>query len=185
MKTWYTIKDGRIDRIRQTESDTPPDPEWHIAPKDWGGNHGDKIEWFNSTMFRIPDAELVNQGKRIDNRGRWYSKDNPGETKQIYDLDEESDEGYTQEPPLQNEPYQKWSEQKNKWVVDTEKKEAAEKENEIAKKQAAIEDAERRIQRSTRAKLAGTNTQEDDQFFDEISSEIELLREEKRQLLSA
>jgi hypothetical protein len=62
MKTYYTVKDGRVDRIRQAGES--PASNWKEAPVDWGGNHGDKPDWFDKTMHRITDNELVWQGKR-------------------------------------------------------------------------------------------------------------------------
>ena len=185
MKTWYTEKNGEVDRIRKTNGDKSPGVEWKEAPNDWGGQSGDKVKWFDKTMHRIPDQKLIEEGKRKDNTGRWFNKENPSETILIYDLDEEPREEFTKEIPMQNEPYQKWDEKKKKWVVDTEKKEQAEKESKIAAKQTAIEDAERRIQRSVRAKLDGTATVDDESYFNKINAEIKKLRKEKQLLLSA
>jgi len=56
-------------------------------------------------------------------------------------------------------------------------------EREILAVEAAIKDAENRIQRSQRAKIAGKATAEDEKIFNETNVEIEKLREEKRQLL--
>jgi hypothetical protein len=57
--TWITKKDGRVGRIRQSGKDAAPGPEWEKVPNDWNGNQGDKLEWFDADMRRIPDAELV------------------------------------------------------------------------------------------------------------------------------
>ena len=186
MKTWYTVKDGKVNDITETDDNVKKGPEWHEAPNNWRGNHGDKLEWFDNNGIRIQDEELVEQGQRIDKRGKWYRKDDPSaQPKPVYLRDEDPGEEWTNIPPLEKEPYQKWDEQKKTWVVEAEKKAASEKEEKISKKQSAIDDAEKRIQRSTRAKLAGTATPEDEAFFTQINSEIETLREEKRQLLSA
>jgi hypothetical protein len=136
-------------------------------------------------MRRIPDEDLVKSGKRKDERGRWFSKTTTGETKIITELDQEAGECWTREAPLDGEPYQKWDEGPGAWIVDTEKKEEAEKAQQISEKKAAIEDAEKRIQRSTRAKLNGTATQEDEDFFQQITEEIDTLREELRELTAA
>jgi hypothetical protein len=132
-------------------------------------------------MRRIPDAELVKAGKRKDNRGEWYSKET-GESKLVYGLDEEPGDGWTREKPPEGDPYRKWEEASGKWVTDTEAKGKAEKEQRIAGKKAAIEEAERRIQRSLRAKLDGTAGAADEEYFRRISGEIETLREELREL---
>ena len=61
--------------------------------------------------------------------------------------------------------------------------ERGEKESELFALENAIKIAEQRIQRSTRAKLAGTADENDERTFNEISAEIEYLRQEKRKLL--
>jgi hypothetical protein len=134
-------------------------------------------------MHRIPDSELVEKGIRKDNRGRWYNKAT-SETKHIYKLDEATGEDWTKEEPLSNEPYQKWDEAKKAFIVDTEKKVKAEKDQLLAEKQAEIEAAENRIQRSLRAKLAGEATAEDEKYFTSINAEIHKLRAEKQQLIA-
>ena len=61
--------------------------------------------------------------------------------------------------------------------------ERGEKEREIFALENDIREAELRIQRSSRAKLAGTADENDEKTFNEINAEIEHLREEKRLLL--
>lgn len=185
MKTWITVINGCINNVRESSSDTSPGEEWIEVPNNFSGAYGDKWpEWFDVNKQRLHNDKLVEQGKRIDKRGRWYSKEKIGETTIIHNLDEDIDENeWTRDAPLENESYQIFDRQQNKWVVDTEKKESAEKENTIMQVQLRIDDAERRIQRSTRAKLAGTATEEDDRYFTEINTEINRLREEKRHLL--
>jgi hypothetical protein len=183
MKTFITTLDGKVDQIIQTAGDDSPGNEWIEVAFNFLGRRGDKYpDWFKDGQ-RVLDDELVAQGKRIDSRGKLYKKDASSETRNIYSLDEEAGEDWTREPPLENEPCQKFDRQKNKWVVDIAEKEKAEKENVISKIQSNIEDAERRIQRSTRAKLIGNATMEDEQYFTELGTEIDRLREEKRELL--
>jgi hypothetical protein len=134
-------------------------------------------------MRRLPDAELVKRGIRKDCRGDWYGKET-GEKKLVYGLDEEPGDGWTREAPLEYELYQKWDEDSGSWVVDTDAKEKAEKEKRIAGKKAAIEEAERRIQRSARAKLDGTAGEDDEEYYRKLSGEIEALREELRELIA-
>jgi hypothetical protein len=179
--TWVTKKDGKIDRIRQTPDEVSPGEEWEKVPNEWGGSSGDKLAWFDDDMRRIPDEDLVERNIRKDNRGAWYNKDTR-EAKIIHDLDKEPGAGWTKEPPLENEPYQKWDEAAGAWVVDTEAKEEAEKEQRIAEKKSAIQNAEQRIQRSLIAIQAGTATEEDEQYFNRISAEILSLRKELRQI---
>jgi hypothetical protein len=125
---------------------------------------------------------LVETGKRVDKRGRWFSKTNFGETKLIYNLDEDPGEDWTRETPVENEPYQKWDDTENRWAVDTAEKIQAEKEEHIAEKKSAIQNAEQRIQRSLIALQAGIATEEDEQYFAQITAEIISLREELREL---
>jgi hypothetical protein len=182
MYTWITKRGGRVDCICQTLEDGPPGPEeWEKVPNDWNGNPEDRLEWYDADMRRIPDAELVKQGKRKDCRGEWYGKET-GERKLVYNMDEEPGGGWTREAPLEYEPYQKWDEDSGSWVVDTGAKEKAGKEKQVAGKKAAIEEAERRIQRSMRAKLDGTAGEGDEEYYRKISGEIEALREELREL---
>ena len=187
--TWYTVVDGKIADICITREGVKPLPEnkeWIKSPTNNTLHMETPVERYDENMKFLNDEEwLKKQGKK-DPRGKWYHKGREKQDVQIYGSDAESPgDDYTQEPPLENEAYQKFDEKKKKWVVDAEKKEKAEKDSAISRKQAAIEDAERRIQRSTRAKLAGTATEEDEQFFTEINAEINQLRSEKQQLLSA
>jgi hypothetical protein len=131
MTTWITKKNDRIDRIQQSQENESPGPEWVKVPNDWGGHPEDKLDWFDADMRRIPDIKLVADGKRIDDTGRWYSKTDAGESKDIYGLDEIAGEDWTREAPLSDEPYQKWDEASGSWVVDTKKKEIADLQNKI------------------------------------------------------
>jgi len=172
IKTFYTIENGKIARVQAGEQPAG-EGDWNEAPIDWGGAPGDKLTWFDSTMHRVPDPILVEQGKLINNRGRWYHKDKTGETKQIYGFDEEPGEDYTQEEPIQNEAYQKFDRQTGHWVVDVEKKERAEKEQEIAQIKAQIENAERKIIRPLRAIQMDRATNKDIEKFNEYDTLIE------------
>ena len=180
--TWITIEDGKVDRIRQIPGTTSPDPEWKQVSNNWGGNPKDDLSWFDETMHKISDDELVKQGKRKNNIGRWYHKKNIGESKQIYGLDEEAGEDWTKETPLENELYQKFDGKKKKWIIDTEKKETAEKEQHIAEKKSAINIAEQQIVRSLIAKVNGKVAKEDEQFFIKFNNEINILRAELQEI---
>jgi hypothetical protein len=182
MTTWITVKNGKAGRIRQQDGEDAPGPEWIKVPDDWGGNPGDDLSWFDEAMRRIPDAVLVETGKRIDKRGRWFNKTDCGKTRLIQRLDEELDENWTREMPLENEPYQNWDDTENRWAVDTARKNQAEKEQRVAEKKSAIQNAEQRIQRSLIAREAGIATDEDKQYFSQINAEIMALREELREL---
>jgi len=170
-KTFYTIKDGRIDRI-QTGEKPVGKAEWHEAPEDWGGAHGDKTEWFDKTMRRIPDNELVAQGVRKNNMGRVYNI-NDKSTRIIHKLDEELNENETKTPPLENEPHQKFDRKTNAWVVDEEEKELAAERNAVAQIQAQIEESEKKMLSLIIAKNMGRATAEELAKLDEYDALIE------------
>ena len=180
--TWVTIKNGRIGKIREVSGTMSPGQDWTKVPNDWKGNSGDKREWFDENMRRFgDDNKLVELGLRKNNKGRVYNiKDK--RSRVIYNFDEELHADETKEPPLENEPYQKWDEKKEKWVVDTESKEKAEKEQHIAEKKNAIHAAEQQIIRSLIAKESGIATKEDEQFFEKFSNEIKILRAELQEI---
>jgi hypothetical protein len=177
--TWITKKDGKVNDVCQEGADKSPGSEWEKVPNDWNGHPGDDLAWFDSGMRRIPDTELVRLGLRKDNRGIWYNKAT-GESKDVSGLDEEPGEDWTEQAPLENEPYQKWG--GTSWIVDTGAKEKAEKNRRSAEKKAAIENAEKRIQRSALAKLAQTATEDDEEYFQTIQAEIAALREELHEI---
>jgi hypothetical protein len=182
MTTWITEKNGKVGRIRQTAKTESPGPGWIEVPTDWGGNPGDNLTWFDAAMRRIPDTTLVSEGKRQDNRGHWYHKYDPGKIKLVYNLDEDPGPEWTREELLPDEPYQKWDDAEGRWIVDTAKKNQAKKEQNIAEKKSAIQNAEGRIQRSLIAREAGIATTEDEQYFSQICAEIISLREELQEL---
>jgi hypothetical protein len=181
--TWITEKDGKVGRIRQVDGDKAPGPEWRRIPNDWGGSPGDDLTWLDEDGRRIPDTELVKEGKREDNRGRWYHTEKIGESVQVYMLDEKGPgEEYTREKPLENEPYQKWDPEKEKFVVDVERKEEAEIDNQIAEKKSALRAVELDMLRSFIAIQSGRATEEDEQYFANYSAQIETLREELHEI---
>jgi len=174
MKTWITLKDGRVNDIVTTPDDNQPSfgSGWNEVPHDWKGNHGDKLDWFDSDMRRIPDQELVKQGKRKDNRGRVFNTKNMS-SRIIHFLDEPLGEDETKEAPLENEPFQVFDKSEKKWVINETKKEHSEKETALAELKAQIDDAERRTLRPLRAKEMGRATPEDLAVLDRYDSLIE------------
>jgi hypothetical protein len=183
--TWITVKAEKVDRVQQTRSAASPGPEWRQVPNDWGGNSGDDLSWFDQAGRRIPNGQLVTEGKRQDNRGVWYHKQRTGTTMRIHDLDSPTPgEDWTREEALTDEPYQKWDPAKEKFIVDTERKAQAEKDLRIAVKKSAITEAETRVQRSSLARQRGIASADDEQFFQTINAEIDTLREELRELLA-
>jgi hypothetical protein len=185
VRTWITVKDGKVARIRQTREAGSPGPQWRQVPNDWNGNPGDDLDWFDEAGRRIPDGLLAAEGKRKETRGIWFHKQRIGETLAVHALDSDPGGDWTREKPLENEPYQKWDPDGETFVVDTERKEQAEKERVIAEKKAAIQEAEGRIQRSSLARQRGIATAEDEQFFASLNAGIDALREELQELLSA
>jgi hypothetical protein len=175
MKTFYKNENGIV-RVMQTADDKASTPNGWKETK----NHdlykydGEKIEWFDKDMNRIPDSVLVEKGLRIDNRGCWYHTDNPQETKMIYNMDENPGDNWTQEKPAENELYQKFDEKK--WLVDTKKKERAEKQNELGELKCRIEEAERRQIRPMKAIIRNEATKDDTDKFNEYEEIIQELR---------
>jgi hypothetical protein len=174
MKTFYKNENGRM-KIKQTANNEMP------APKGWEetNNHelykydGEKIEWFIKDV-RIPDSELVEKGERFDKRGRWYKIDNPQETKLIQHFDEDIEDGWTLEVPIENEQYQYFD--GKKWILDKKKKERTEKQNQLNELISKIEDVERRQFRSFKALKLDKATKEDTDKFFEYETQIEELR---------
>jgi hypothetical protein len=101
-------------------------------------------------MHRIPDPELVSQGEREDNRGRWFSKNNAGETKLISNLDEEPGEDWTREAPIEHEPYQKWDEDTNSWTIDVKRKKKTELVNELGTLRSEISSRDWKVTKASR-----------------------------------
>jgi hypothetical protein len=138
MFTWITKDSGKVGRVQQTHADAAPGPEWYKVPNDWGGNPGDDLTWFDAGMRRIPDYDLIALGTRSDNRGTWYNKEKIGETKLVYELDEEPGEGWTRKTPLENEAFQEWDDAADAWVIDEPKKEQARIRGEIGEAQSEL-----------------------------------------------
>jgi len=179
-KTWYTIKDGKIGRVQVTRENEKPLPEnldWKLSPTNNVLHEETPIERYDANMRYLDDDEWLKKQGRKDNRGCWYHKEKTGETKLIYGIDETIDENqYTKEAPIENEPYQKFDNKKNKWIVDTEKKTRAEKENRLGKMKADVEDAERRQIRPLKAIIKNEATVKDTETFEKYEEIINELR---------
>jgi len=154
MKTFFKIVNGFV---QVCQCDDKMD-----APQGWTAteNHdiykynGRKREWFEisgSNISVIEESERIKRGIQFDKRGTYYNKENR-EEKKITVLDEDIDEEiFTKEVPIENEPFQFFDKQKNTWVIDSDKKELAEKQGEVNKIKYQITDAESRIGRSMRS----------------------------------
>jgi len=169
IKVWYLPKDGIIADIITTK-DKSPGEGYIEAPYDSMNHKGEPLAWFDAQMNRIDDDELVKQGKRKDHRGTFYNIEKMSETYEINELDELPREGFTKEVPIKNEAHQFFDTAKKKWVIDTEKKERAEKERTLAKLKAEVSEAERKIIRPMRAIQQNRATPLDIEKFNELDS---------------
>ena len=177
------VKNGIVENIVESANRLQLNNTWQEVPPGFNGSIGDKWpDWFDDNKRRIPDAELVRRGERKDNTGRWYHKEKIGETKLIHALDEEIGDDWTREEPLKNEPYQKWDNKKNKFIVDEEKKQRFEKESALADLKFQIVEIEKKTQRPLRAKIMGRATKKDEEKLQDYESEIERLRLEVNSL---
>jgi len=174
--TWCKIVDGYYTDVIETSGNTPKGDGWVKCPKHVINNINKKREWFDNDHNPIDEKILIEKGIRKDNRGIWYSKENRDDNIQINELDEIINDDYTKEVPLENEVFQFFDKSKNKWVVDTKKKERAEKERELNKLKAEIIENERKLIRPLRAMQKGRATDEDIKMFDKLDSDIENAR---------
>jgi hypothetical protein len=136
------------------------------------------VERYDENMRYLTDEEWLKKQGRKDPRGRWHNKETR-EQRTVNSINETVDEtAWTREAPIDNEPYQKFDNKKQKWVVDAEKKEAAEKENELAAKKAEIAAAEQKRLRSVLAIIDNAADAEDLKINEEYKEKILALREE-------
>jgi len=132
---------------------------------------------YDENMRYLSDQEwLKKQGKK-DPRGRWHHKGREKQEVVIYDVDSAGPGNeYTQVPPKENEPHQYYDEKTEAWIVDTEKKELAEKEAELDKLKAEITTAEQKRIRSILAIIDEEATEEDQEYNEIFKARIEELR---------
>jgi len=179
-KEWHTIVDGKIGDVQCGETPVGEGP-WFAHPNDWGGNPGDKLDWFDAGMCRIPDGELLAQGKRVNNKGRVYNIVD-GTSRTIYDYDVELAEDETKETPP-DDPCREFNRQTGHWFINEEKKALAKKEADIAQLKMQIENTERKLIRPLRAMQVGRATPKDIAKFNEYDTLIEqVLRPELNRL---
>lgn len=174
--TFAQVLDGEIKNVLQKHSDEEPDGEgWELVPNDFTGCPGEKIDRFDSvTKRRYTDAELVDQGKMIDKRGRWYNKETR-EEKIIRELDEDVDEDeFTRAAPIEGESYQLFD--GSQWIVDEEKKEIAEAETELFQVKSQVKELEDNALKKFMNLQLGIDTEENEQYLEEYKSEIVSLR---------
>lgn len=118
MPTYVTIKNERIEQVQCSNGEYEAPPGWIRVPDNFKGTTGDHVDWFTEDMIRIPDEKLIGTGKRFDKRGRWYSKKTIGQVWDISQLDIAPGQDWTNLPPLEKEPFQKWDENNEQWVID-------------------------------------------------------------------
>jgi hypothetical protein len=110
-KTWYTVKDGKIDRVqiaRENESPVPANLDWKQSPSNNVIHPETPVERYDANMRYLTDEEWLKKQGRKDPRGRWYNKETR-ESEMVYDINKIVDEKqWTQETPLDNEPHQKF-----------------------------------------------------------------------------
>jgi hypothetical protein len=178
-KTWYTVKDGKIDRVqitRENESPVPANLDWKQSPANNVIHPETPVERYDDNMRYLTDEEWLKKQGRKDPRGCWYNKETR-ESEMVYDINKIADETvFTQEIPLDNEPHQKFDDTKKKWIVDTEKKKRAEKEAKLSELKSEIETAERKQYRSWKAIEQKTTTEDDIKFFNQYETIIEKTR---------
>lgn len=184
--TWYTVKDGKIDRIqitREGEKPIPENLEWIKSPTNNVLHAETPVERYDADMRYLSDEEWLKKQGKTDKRGRWYHKETMN-SRVVYSVDEIVDENKeTQVPPIENEPYQNWNEKKQKWEVDTGKKERAEKESKLGQLNSQIQEAERKQYRSRKAIFDLKNaTEKDREYFDKYEAIIEELRQQITEL---
>ena len=178
--TWYTLKDGKIDFVqiaREGEKPKPESKQWIKSPNNNVLHPETPIERYDENMRYLSDQEwLKKQGKK-DPRGKWHHKGREKQEVVIYDIDNAGPGNeYTQLPPLANEPHQYFDEETGAWIVDTEKKELAEKEAELDMLKAEIITAEQKRIRSILAIIDEEATEEDMEYNEKFKARIEELR---------
>ena len=119
---WFTVKDGRIDRVRETADDVSLADEWVRAGRDSDVPYciGDKVEWFDKNFIRVSDKRLVELGLRVDDCGVWYRKDDWRTSWVVDELDVvvNRDE-WTLDVPLAGVSSQRWAEESCGWIDTT------------------------------------------------------------------
>ena len=113
-KTWVKIENGIISEVYISNVNQNTDI-YTLFPNDSGVSINDKKEWYDENNYRINDNELVRLGIRIDNRGRYWNKENYQEMVIIKNLDINIPEGFTNIKPIEGKPC-KW--ENDEWVID-------------------------------------------------------------------
>jgi len=170
-KKFITVKDGRVFDIITGAKPVGEGPFIEV-PADCHCSHGDKYpDFFDESMKRIPDMELVKRGTRKDNRGVVYNT-NDKNSRIIYDLDEELQADETKIAP-QNERFETFDKKENKWIIDKEAKKLAEEEAAVWRIQAEIAETEKEMLPLIIAQNRGRATSADLEKIDQLDALIE------------
>ena len=153
MQTWYKEKNGRVNDVCQTsDNKKPTGDDWKKSPNNNLYQHsGILLSWFDKNMNLMTDDVLVKKGLREDHRGEYFNIENPSDVEYVMELDKEPSENRTKEKPIENESFQKFDKAKNKWVVDTVRKERFEKESEYNAVSIKIKNTEEQLIRPLRS----------------------------------
>jgi polyhydroxyalkanoate synthesis regulator phasin len=185
-KIYYTTKLNekgeevidRVQPVREGESPLPETKDWKL----WNGTETLPAKDTPLTRYDLATGKILSDDEWCAKQGKknpvgfWYNKTTQERT-QIYAADATVDETeWTQDAPIENEPYQKFDNAKKKWVVDTEKKERSDKESRLGKLKSDIEDAERRQIRPMKAIIKNEATADDTDAFNRYEEIIQELR---------
>jgi hypothetical protein len=93
--TWVSVDaNGLITEIHKSKTCQPGMIEW---PWNSDAKLYERFAWYKNGM-RMTDRELIKSGIRIDNRGKYWNKNNYDEILVIRNLDEKVPEGFTKVP---------------------------------------------------------------------------------------
>ena len=181
--TFFTKKDGKIDRVqpvREGEKPFPEDREWY---KSFAGHitREESLDWYEedgegNIVRKLTDEEYLKKQGKEDPRTVYHDKKREKPDVTIYNIDASPPEGFTKESPIPGEAFQFFDEKKGKFTVDTAKKAIAEKEAELGRLKFKIAEAEQKRLRSKFAIDDDAATEEDMKYNTEYKAEIAALR---------
>ena len=182
MKTWIKKGADKIIGFMESADESYHAGEgWEEAPNDWNGTSGIPLSWLDENNRVIPEHIRIEKGIQKDHRGSYYDKET--RQQQVIDkLDEEPGENLTKEVPLENEMYQVFDKQKNKWVIDTKKKDRAKKEERFNELDERIREIEGKQARPLREKELNIEADKAAKLLKEYQAEIEKIRPERNKL---
>jgi hypothetical protein len=163
----YIKVDGKeIADQKESAIPLPLKDGWEEVPETFNGSVGDKWpgDFDPQTKRKLTKKELAAQGKIPASKGVWYNK----ETRESRTIDVDgvhiNQNKWTREAPLPGEQYQRFDEEAGHFVVETAKKERAEKEAELSAMETEAAECERKRMRSTLATLDGEANAKDARY---------------------